>query len=336
MKKKEALLTFLLLTSGPTLACQTVNIIAGRLQPAVAATETATATARARIRATFTPAPTRTVTRSLEIPGAGRIIPDSVYPGGINTVSGFTLEEAQTVADIYNGTSSRVSEQVNKRLNAARAYAESVFGVKGKIDGGTLLAKKGLGNEVSVGAARFSRTSDGYFDAQGTGPGGERLYFRLFEVRTPGGYRFNQIAVHDNNPGVAYANNRAVVDNELLYVVEVRNVAGEAVTVVDFRGACGNIGGEAPLPVPTPGATATPQRTPTPFSEISPTPTLPRRDTATPPPPPPPPPLPTRTPEQPRTPTPMPPQPPKEIPTATPGNTYPTPMKTPVPPTQVP
>lgn len=273
---------------------------------------------------TFTSVPA-VATRNLEIPGAGRIIPDSVYPGGINLVPGFALEEAQTVADIYNGTSNRVSRAVNQRLNAARAYAESVFGVRGRIDEGTLRAMTGLENRVFVGQTGFFRTSGTYFEARGDG-----LIFQIFEVRTPDKYHFNQIAVFDNNPGTAYINDRSTLSEELLYVVEVRSAAGQIINVVDFRGACGNIGGEKPLPNPTPGATVTLQRTPTPFSEISPTPTLLRRDTVTPPPPP------TRTPEQPKTPTPIPPQPTKEISTATPGRTYPTPMKTPVPPTQVP
>lgn len=224
---------------------------------------------------TLTPVP---ATRNVEIPGLGRVVPDSVYPGGINLIPGFTIEEAQTVADIYNGASNRVGGAVNQRLNAARAYAESVFHVQGRIDEATLRAVTGLDNRVFVGTTGFSRTSGTYFEA--SGPGG--LTFRIFEARTPDGYQFNQIAVHDNNPGVAYTNNRAVISNELLYIVEVRNAVGQVVNVVDFRGACGNIGGETPLPTPTPGATVTPQNTPTPFSEISPTPTPLQRETATP------------------------------------------------------
>lgn len=258
-----------------SLSCATVSRFLGP--------KTATATPTGVPTGTLTPSPFPTASSTAsstpqeldgiagsEIMGLGPVIPDSVWPGGINSDPEFSRNEAGIVSDIYNGASRRVrTDWMRHKLAAARTYAESVFGLSGQIDAGTL-AEKNLGSPQRIGVRRttFDTTTSTYFEASGS-EGGNPLLFQIFEVNVPPSYKYNQIAVKDEDPGRAYVNNGAGLKNgEVLYVVKVFQGTGAVdenlANILTFRGACGNIGKEGkPLEQPTQGPTQPARSTPT-------------------------------------------------------------------------
>jgi hypothetical protein len=231
----------------------TINANAYEMQKQQGQTSTATSAdvpdqSTQTATATETPTPVREqIGAGVDVLGPNKVIDDSVWPGGISQeINGFPVEEVQTVVDIYNGTTRQTGNPRNlEKLSAARAYAESVFDVRGTIDANTL-----------------QPDSEGY---RATGADGtEALWFRVSKAQAPEGYTYNQIAVGDYQTGQAYVNNGSLISGEFLYVVRVYNSAAQLKNTLTFRSACGNIGreGEA-LPQPTPGPTQPPRATPT-------------------------------------------------------------------------
>lgn len=215
---------------------------------------------------------TETVVRQ-NTPEKSEIVPDSVWPGGIEEDKNeFTRAEAITAAEVYNGTTTINNDNLRQRLSAARAYAESIFGVRGTIDTNTLTAKQGGEKTIVIKGKALVRTSDTFWEGKDEKL---KLTFREYEVKTPPKFSFKQIAVMNNNPGRAYVNNNSVLENELLYVIEVSNEKGEVENTVFLRSKCGNIGREEkPLPKPTKGATVPPLSTPTQIFERTPVKTV--------------------------------------------------------------
>ncbi len=199
--------------------------------------------------ATTEPSATREqIGSGVDVLGPNAVIPDSVWPGGVSwEFTGFSLDEAATVAEIYNGTTAQTNNPLNQqKLAAARAFAESIFGVRGTINVNTLTLH-----------------TDGYW-VTGSSDGNEVLVFRIYKEQAPPGYTYNQIAVEDSRPGTAYVNNGSLIGGEFLYVVEVYNAGtGVLENTLIYRSACGNIGGPTVLPQPTPGATVTLMPSPT-------------------------------------------------------------------------
>ena len=234
-------------------------------------TRTATKTPESNITPTVTKTPKPTETSNPDSKfdklGPGKLVPDSVWPGGIETdPDSFSLQEAQIVTDIYNGATLRTEKQGNKeKLAAARAYAENIFELKGVIDTNTL-TKQGNGPEkIQIGKVTFETTSAVFYTAAGNDEKDQsELKFSLLEVKAPRGFTFNQIAVSDRNTGHAYVNNGSTIGGEKIYVVIQYDKDLNPQNTLMFRGACGNIGrGEKALPQPTKGATNQPRPTPT-------------------------------------------------------------------------
>lgn len=234
-------------------------------------TRTATATPKSEVTPTITKTPKPTETSNPDSKfdklGPGKLVIDSVWPGGIETdPNSFSLEEAQIVTDIYNGATLRTEKQGNKeKLAAARAYAENIFELKGVIDAGTLTKQSNGPEKITVGKVTFETTSDVFYTAAGNDEkDGSELKFSLLEVKAPKGFTFNQIAVSDTNTGHAYVNNGSTISGEKIYVVIQYDKDLNSQNTLMFRGACGNIGrGEKALPQPTKGATNQPRPTPT-------------------------------------------------------------------------
>ena len=211
--------------------------------------------------ATTEPSATREqIGSGVDVLGPNAVIEDSVWPGGISReITGFSLDEAATVAEIYNGTTAQTNNFLNQqKLAAARAFAQSIFGVRGLINVNTLTAE------------------DGHWVTGGI-DGNEVLVFRIYKEQAPPGYTYNQIAVEDSQPGTAYVNNGSLIGGEFLYVVEVYNAgSGVLENTLTYRSACGNIGGPTVLPQTTPGATVTLVPSPTrPFWPTDTTPHIP-------------------------------------------------------------
>lgn len=233
-------------------------------------TRTATASPQPDVTptATKTPRPTETSNPDSKFDklGSGKLIPDSVWPGGIETdTNSFALEEAQIVTDIYNGATRLTTKEGNKnKLAAARAYAENIFGLKGVIDTNTLNKQNNGPINIQIDNVTFKTTSDVFYTAAGTDNNGNELKFSILEVNAPNHFTFNQIAVYDDNTGRAFTNNGSTIDKERLYIVTQYDKDLNPQNTLMFRGACGNIGrGGKALPQPTRGATNQPRPTPT-------------------------------------------------------------------------
>lgn len=245
------------LNSTPTLDLVRARTEIAQTETALIAEPTPTSTS------TETPESTKlSPNKKFEILGKGQVVVNSVWPGGIETdPKGFPEKEAKTVAEIYNGATTKTSNQGNlNKLGAARRYAETIFGVTGKIDTTTLTLKQGGDKKVNIGDISLERTSDDYFEAQiGNGK------VLILKVETPPNFTYNQIAVEDKNTGRAFTVNDSVLNNEKIYVVKVIDSNEQVTNILTIRAACGNIGSILEsLPQPTNGPTPPQQPTPTP------------------------------------------------------------------------
>ncbi len=217
-----------------------------------------------------------------EILGTEQVIPNSVWPGGIAENSDIiTKNIAKTVGEIYNGATTQTSNKGNlNKLAAARAYAEHIFGLTGKIDTNTLTQAQGGVTQIQIGNTTLARTSTDYFRATGSDNKGALMRFEIYDTApTTANFTYNQIALRDNNTGEAFVVNGKLTSkgkvNEKVYVVYVYDKDNNVTGIFTFRDACGNIGNIVrPIPQPTHGATVPPQPTPTSETSLVPTSTF--------------------------------------------------------------
>lgn len=184
-------------------------------------------------------------------------VPDSVIDGGISDV--------RILVDVFNGFGRRYDgkEYTQHDLDAmaaARAFAESQYGIVGKIDAGTLEAVNITPAKIQIGAITFSYGSQGWSSMSDDG----RYKYMVVEATAPAGTVYRQIAARENGQAYIYNNGR-LEEGESVYVVQIIDVSGggSIVTTVTYRRACGNIGGSEKKATPTPGVPPTPQNTPT-------------------------------------------------------------------------